>query len=76
MNNSTSPAINFKGQEKVKEPNGQIKQSNQVKLIKQCASLPCGIKGPPAQLAALTTNQVTSYLRVGELLKADSLVLL
>lgn len=30
----------------------------------------------PAQPAALTTSQVTSYLRVGELLKANSLVLL
>ena len=53
-----------------------MKQSNQVKLIKQCASLPRGIKGPPAQPAVLTTSQVTSYLRVGELLKVDSLVLL
>ena len=76
MNNSASPAINFKDQGKVKEPNAQIKQSNKVKLIKQCASFPRGIKGPPAQPAALTTSPVTSYLRVGELLKADSLVLL
>lgn len=32
------------------------------------------IKGLPAQPAALTASQVTSYLRVGELLKANSLV--
>ena len=67
MNSTASPAISVKDQEKVKEPNAQIKQSNQVKLIEQCAWMPHGIEGPPAQPAALTTSQVTSHLRVGEL---------